>query len=231
MNSLSVKMIFFLILVLVSACIDPDCKNASYDLETEVVVDPALKVYTLRDTITLEINVPPTIKNRVTDEYETIVDFRVGYEVSINKVDSVPDEIFGLDDTNDNINIFYKSDDVRTDFIPGSIYLTPKLQADKSYTTSMKFHFKKTGVYSMQFNGFTPEDIEFGGINLRDKIVLKDGCPKALYKVFNKINDGADNNLAILCETREDVCTVNHLLAYRDEAFDREGGYIFKVVE
>ena len=221
----------FTVIAWTSACIDPDCKDASYDLETEVIVDPALQTYVISDTITLEISAPAIIKNRVTGENETLVDFNVGYEVFIYRIDSVPDELYKLDNTYDNIRMVDKSDDVRTDFIPGSIYLTPTLQADKSYTTSIRFRFIKTGVYAMQFNGFTPEDIEFGGINLRDKIVLTDGCPKALYKVFNKINDGADNNLAILCETREDICAINKLPTFREDSFDREGGYIFRVVD
>ncbi|WP_116125718.1 hypothetical protein [Lewinella sp. IMCC34183] len=225
----TISKLISLLLFVSASCEDSACKAIRYDLEVYVEISPADTLYRTTDTVTLTFNAPVNLTNRSNNQVETVELFDVGYELYFFRLDSVSEEEFRMDNTYDNIRVLQHASNVRTDFTPGTVYFNPELQGDTAYVSTLSFSFRNPGVYFMQFNGFTDEDIILSGENLRDRVVLKDGCPKAIYEDFIQVNGGANNNVDILCETREEMCTINNLLSNRTEAFDRAGGYIFKV--
>ena len=167
-------------------CGNADCKDPnrnSYDLEAPMTITPAKQAYTLADTITLAIDVPTTLKNRINGREETILEFDVGYELLIERIDSsFGDKIF-TDDTYDNINMVSRSNEGTDKFAPRSIYFAPQLKKDTIYSASFSFVFTQPGVYSMKVNDYTDEDFFYMGENIRDNIIIENQCDKtcAIY--------------------------------------------------
>ena len=65
--------------------------------------------------------------------------------------------------TYNNINIISRSNGVTDNYFPNSVYFTPQFRSDTSYFSSFSFVFEQPGVYSMNINGYTDEDLFYGG--------------------------------------------------------------------
>jgi hypothetical protein len=219
-----------------AGCGSSDCKDPNrnrYDLEVPLSIAPVKQVYTLNDTIDFSIEVSPIAKNRFNGREETILEFDVGYEFSVLRVDSnFVGEVF-MDDTYDNIDIVSRSAGVTDNYFPNSVFFTPQLQNDNVYSASFSFIFKQPGVYSIRVNDYTDEDLFYRGENIRNNIIIRNQCDKSppIITLYSPVNGGAENNLSVLCEHRPEVCEINKYPEKREYGFDRNGGYIFEVVD
>ena len=208
-------------------CIPEECgdrgTNYKYDLVTNVTILPAQKAYRVGDTITMEAVLPRKAYNREKDEFATILDQNLTHLSWVTRIDSIYD---GAQDATHYIQVLldtvkYPSLSLTRTAVSGKWNSLPS----GDYGVGYRFVLRRPGVYHYGFNG--SRDYE----RLVGTVTLQDPCPNGKYSYYNEVNDGANNNIDLMCQTNEVFCTPSWNSPKGREDLDRVASYVFKVVE
>jgi len=218
-------LVFFVVL---AGCKDEKCggnnRNYQYLLEVNVDLSPAKEEYTIGDTVSLTVIVPRRILDRNHDVVETIAEQSLQHLSFVNRVDTVEE--------NSLTNLFFEMigpsiGNPRFENVGRSVYITGEYVDNSSgdWELSYRVVLKRTGVYFFSFGYFVEGHRRAGGFSLMNE------CGNGTIQLFHVLNNGANNNWQLLCESNDIYCIPAWDEAVRDRTFDQHAGYVFKVTE
>lgn len=226
-------LIFIYICLLSDGCKDEKCGRSRdiyvYEFKIPVTISPVSEEYSVGDTITLKVDIP----KRLTDHKHNLVENVVSHNIFHSSwVNNVRGDFTNLDATV-FIGVLLGGGTVgslQIEEFSGSSIVSGQFgdPINNEMIASLRYRFilRQTGVYWFTFSGQQVGNEQDGPL-----LSIANMCPNGSVKYVYEVNDGADNNFAILCQTEDVFCTPTYSEDNHGVAFDDRAGYVFKVTE
>jgi len=210
------------ILVSNGSC-NKDCNDiSSYIFELPVTLSPAKDTFNIGDTITITSTFSDVVFDRSTLKYFKLVDFKFYPEMRMREIsDTATNEAALL---NFEVLIDGSYNFVPFQYSDGVSLVGQYNYSNNKYQLEYKIIPTKAGLF---YHSIFTLLFEFG------KNQDFDGrCPhsKAGLDTYQKLNDGADNNVGFLLDSPEESWHF-YYETKRESQFNRFGGYCFYVKE